>query len=198
MIKFIKLSRQKPYSRFKTEYLKALQKNQNLIEAISISSYESNDKFVDSRFVNLKFVHGNKFIFFSNYNSPKAQQFESFNQIAAAFFWDKTNVQIRMRAKIKKTSKKYNNEYFKKRSPEKNTLAISSNQSKKIDSYNTVIKNYNQTKNNHDLKQCPEYWGGYSFIPYYFEFWEGDESRINKREVFDKTDGTWKHSFLQP
>jgi len=44
----------------------------------------------------------------------------------------------------------------------------------------------------------PEYWGGFSFIPYYFEFWVGHESRINKREVFDKTEGIWKHSFLQP
>ena len=44
----------------------------------------------------------------------------------------------------------------------------------------------------------PEYWGGYSFTPYYFEFWKGHESRINKREVFDQIDGVWKQSFLQP
>ena len=30
------------------------------------------------------------------------------------------------------------------------------------------------------------------------EFWEGHESRLNKREVFEKTDGGWRHSFVQP
>ncbi len=103
-----------------------------------------------------------------------------------------------MKAKIKKTSDEFNQKYFFDRSEEKNALAISSNQSKPIDSYNQVKENYNKSLKNDDLKKCPEYWGGYSFTPYYFEFWEGHESRINKREVFEKIDGVWKHSFLQP
>ena len=107
-------------------------------------------------------------------------------------------MQIRIKATISKTSDEYNQNYFFNRSEEKNALAISSNQSRPIKSYIKVEENYNRTLKNDNLKKCPEYWGGYSFIPYYFEFWEGDESRINKREVFDQTDGTWKHSFLQP
>ena len=51
---------------------------------------------------------------------------------------------------------------------------------------------------NDDLKKCPDYWGGYSFTPYYFEFWEGHESRLNKREVYEKSDDSWKHLILQP
>ena len=26
----------------------------------------------------------------------------------------------------------------------------------------------------------PEYWGGYDFIPYSFEFWTGENNRLNK------------------
>jgi pyridoxine/pyridoxamine 5'-phosphate oxidase len=103
-----------------------------------------------------------------------------------------------MKAKIKKTSNDYNQKYFFDRSEEKNALAISSNQSKLIDSYNQVKENYNKSLKNDDLKKCPEYWGGYSFTPYYFEFWEGHESRINKRETFKKINGVWEQSFLQP
>ena len=86
-----------------------------------------------------------------------------------------------MKAQIKKTTKEFNQKYFFDRSKEKNALAISSNQSKQIDSYSQVIDNYNRSLESDDLKKCPEYWGGYSFIPYYFEFLEGHESRINKR-----------------
>ena len=198
MIKFNNLNQEIPYLLFKEKYDDSLNAGQKGIEAISISSYNKEINEVDSRYVNLKFISNDEFIFFSNYDSPKASSFNSHNQIAALIYWPSINVQIRMRAKIKKTPNEYNQKYFFDRSEEKNALAISSNQSKPIDSYNQVKENYNKSLKNDDLKKCPEFWGGYSFTPYYFEFWEGHESRINKREIFEKIDGVWKKSFLQP
>lgn len=198
MIQFSNLNQEKPYLLLKMKYDEAYDAGQKNIEAISISSYNKELREVDCRYVNLKFVTNDEFIFFSNYNSLKASAFSSFNQVAALFYWSSINVQIRMKAKIKKTHYDYNQNYFFDRSEEKNALAISSNQSKPIDSYNQVKENYNKSLKNDDLKKCPEYWGGFSFTPYYFEFWEGHKSRLNKREVFDKINGAWKHSFLQP
>jgi pyridoxamine 5'-phosphate oxidase len=198
MIEFSNLHQEIPYLLFKAKYDEAVGAGQKGIEAISISSYNKEISEVDSRYVNLKFITNDEFIFFSNYNSPKASSFNSHNQIAALVYWPSINVQIRMKAKVRQTSNEYNQNYFFDRLEEKNALAISSNQSKPIDSYNQVKENYNKSLKNDDLKKCPEFWGGYSFTPYYFEFWEGHESRINKREVFDKIDGVWKHSFLQP
>ena len=103
-----------------------------------------------------------------------------------------------MKAKIKKTSQKFNQGYFFNRSKEKNALAISSRQSEKIISYEEVIKNYEITQKKADLSICPDYWGGFSFIPYYFEFWEGHESRINKRMIYKKTDKKWEKLIIQP
>ena len=198
MIKFNNLSQEMPFLLFKEKYNEALFANQKSIEALSISSYNKEMKEVDSRYVNLKFIKNDEFIFFSNYNSPKAVAFNSHNQIAALVYWSSINVQIRIKAKIKKTTKEYNQNYFFHRSEEKNALAISSDQSKQIDSYSQVIEDYDRSLESDDLKKCPEYWGGYSFAPYYFEFWEGHESRINKREIFNKIDGLWKQSYLQP
>ena len=89
-------------------------------------------------FLDPYFEHGSKsthsfeeFIFFSNYNSPKAIEFRSHDQISCAIFWSEVNIQIRIKAFIQKTSVSFNNLYFKSRSLEKNALAISSNQSKK-------------------------------------------------------------------
>ena len=198
MIQFNNLNQDVPYQRFKEKYDEALNADQKGIEAISISSYNKEISEVDSRYVNLKFITNDEFIFFSNYNSPKASAFNSNNQIAALIYWPSVNVQIRMRAKIKKTPITYNQKYFFDRKEEKNALAISSNQSKPIDSYNQVKENYNTSLKNDDLKKCPEFWGGYSFAPYYFEFWEGHESRLNKREAYRKIDDSWKHLILQP
>ena len=198
MIIFNKLSKEEPYKILKTKYDAAIASGQKNIEAISIASYNNELKEVDSRFVNLKFINGNKFIFFSNYKSPKSKAFKSHNQISALIFWSSLNVQIRMKGVIKKTSQEYTSEYFKHRAIHKNALAVSSNQSETIESYDNVISKYNDVLKSYDFSKCPDYWGGFSFIPYYFEFWEGHESRINKREVFDKINGEWKHSFLQP
>ena len=198
MIQFKNLNQGEPYLLFKSKYDEAYSAGQKVIEAISISTFENKTNEVDSRFVNLKFVSEDEFIFFSNYKSPKANSFETHNQVAALIYWSSINVQIRMKAKIRKMSNDYNQRYFENRSKKKNALAISSNQSKPIDSYEQVIENYNKSLNKDDLKKCPEYWGGYSFTPYYFEFWEGHESRLNKREIFEKIDGCWRHSFVQP
>ena len=198
MIQFNNLNQETPYLLIRAKYDEAINAGQKNIEAISISSYNKEISEVDSRYVNLKFINRNEFIFFTNYDSPKASAFNSHNQIAALLYWSSINVQIRIKAEIKKTSTEFNKKYFYDRTDKKNALAISSNQSKQIDSYSHVKENYNRSLINDDLKKCPEYWGGYSFTPYYFEFWEGKDSRINKREVFDMTDGAWKHSFLQP
>ena len=198
MIKFINNSSEIPYIKFKEKYDQAYSAKQGLIEAIAISSYSSDLNEVNSRFVNLKILNSKEFIFFSNYNSPKSQEFTDHNQITALIYWRKTNVQIRLKAIIKKTSQEFNKAYFLNRSEQKNALDISSNQSKPIDSFERVKKNYNKSLELDNLKECPDYWGGFSFTPYYFEFWEGHESRLNKRQVYEKSDNSWKHLILQP
>ncbi|MDB2605008.1 pyridoxamine 5'-phosphate oxidase family protein [Gammaproteobacteria bacterium] len=198
MVNIEKILNVGPYKKFLDLYSEALNRNQKYIEAVNVSSYSLVKNQVDSRYVNLKIVDKDKFIFFSNYESAKAIQFNEHSQVAVSIFWDSIYSQIRMKGKISKTSEKFNKIYFSQRDKEKNALAISSSQSKKIDSYESVIKNYKKTLNEVNLDNCPDYWGGYAFQANYFEFWEGHESRINKREVFDKIDGIWKQSVLEP
>ena len=126
MIQFNNLKSDAPYLLLKIKYESALKAGQKNIEAISISSFNKKTNEVESRYVNLKFVINDEFIFFTNYNSPKAKSFYSHNQISALFYWPSINTQIRLKAKIKKTSNKFNQKYFFERSKEKNALAISS------------------------------------------------------------------------
>jgi|TARA_B110000259_G_C14034431_1_gene408541 pyridoxamine 5'-phosphate oxidase len=198
MINFIKINKSDPYAIFKKHFDLALNNNQPSINAISISSFNKNTSEVESRYVNLKIIKDNEWIFFSNYNSKKSEDFKAHNQISALLYWDSINIQIRIKATIKKTTREFNKEYFLNRSHLKNALAISSNQSKPIDSYQSVIDNYNKISESANLRECPEFWGGYSFTPYYFEFWEGHSSRLNKRDVYIKNGNNWDHTLLQP
>lgn len=198
MIKFNNLNQETPYQLFKLKYDAAIAAGQRNIEAISISSFARESDEVSSRYVNLKFINNNEFIFFSNYNSPKAVSFMSHNQIAALIYWPSINTQIRMKAAIKKTSDEYNKYYFSSRSDKKNALAISSCQSRQIASFNLVVENFNKVLKNKDLKKCPKHWGGFSFTPYEIEFWEGNEFRLNKRNLYKKNKNGWNHFILEP
>lgn len=198
MIEFLNNSQAKPYSIFQNLFLKAKDKKQDHIDAVCISSYSLRKNEVDSRYVNLKVVDNINFIFFSNYSSPKSEQFESHNQISMSIFWSSINVQIRMKGQVKKTSMNFNQTYFENRSSNKNALAISSNQSKKINSYKEVKEKYTKVLKTSDLKKCPNYWGGFEFTPYSFEFWHGNESRINYRELFILKKNDWQQFILEP
>ena len=198
MIKFLNSNNSEVYEIFRSLYRKALNANQQLPEAISISSFNKEFLEVNARFVNLKIVDNEDFIFFTNYNSSKAEEFNSHNQIAALIYWSSINVQIRIKAKIRKTSEEFNKKYFFDRSEEKNALAISSKQSKKIGSFEQVKENYYKSLRNDNLKKCPKYWGGYSFKPYEVEFWEGNEFRLNKRNLYTKDNTSWNHFILEP
>ena len=116
MIQFNNINQEMPYQLLKDKYDEAVDAGQKVIEAISISSYNKEQSEVDSRYVNLKFIINEEFIFFSNYDSPKASSFISHDQIAALVYWPSINVQIRMRAKIKRTTDEFNQTYFFNRS----------------------------------------------------------------------------------
>ena len=104
-----------------------------------------------------------------------------------------------MKAKIFKTSAEFSNEHFQGRTKEKNALAISSNQSQIIGSFDEVEKNFYETLESMTSEMVrPDFWGGYSFIPYYFEFWQGHKNRLNKRHVFEQQDQEWAERLLQP
>ena len=104
MINFINDNISAPFLEFKKKYNQAINSEQSSVDAICISSFNKSLNEVNSRYVNLKIIDNDEFIFFTNYNSPKSVEFYSHNQIAAVFFWESINTQIRIKAKIKLTT----------------------------------------------------------------------------------------------
>ena len=198
MINLAKAEESRPYEIFKKLYDEAHKNKQVNIEACCISSFNSDLNKVSSRFVNIKYIKGSKFYFFSNYSSSKAKDFMTHKQISCIFFWPAISSQIRINAEIFRATSDESDEHFGNRSLEKNALAISSRQSEKIQAYSDVEKNFLEILENGNLSQRPKYWGGYYFIPDSFEFWRGHKSRLNKRELFTKENNGWSKSILQP
>lgn len=186
-----------PFTKFLKFYKNAEKSLQPNIEAACLSTISTKHK-PHSRFINIKYINKNEFIFFSNYNSNKAEDIDFNNNIALNFFWNTTQTQIRVEGKIFQLSGEKSDNHWKNRSKYKNALAISSMQSSLTYSYEKVVSKYETTLKEMDLSIRPSYWGGYSIHPIYFEFWKGNKSRINKRTVFKKIGDEWEEYVLQP
>lgn len=194
-----------PYKVFLDLLKKAEESNQQDTDIITISSFDKKIQEVQSRYVNLKYIKKNQWIFFSNYNSPKAMSFKEHNQISALMYWNKIKTQIRMKAIISKADTEISDNHFHNRDISKNAIAICSNQSQKIESHERFQEIFYDTFNKLKLKHKksrkilrPSHWGGFSFIPYYFEFWQGHPSRANKRDVYVMNEKKWNHFIIQP
>ena len=198
MIEIKNISKEIPYKTFESFYNKAKENNQQAVDAICISSHDPEINQSDARFVNLKYIINDEWTFFSNYNSPKSKQFSLSNNISATFYWNAIEAQIRIKAKIRKTDPVFSDEHFLSRNRDKNAIAISSNQSKEIDSYETVVANYKSILQTDGELSRPEFWGGFTFIPFYFEFWQGHHKRANKRKSYELMNGSWQIKTLQP
>lgn len=196
MIKFQLQDNLEPYKIFHKKYKEAEAASQQNIEAACFSTC-SDKKIPHSRFINIKYVNDNEFIFFSNYESLKAEDINHNNNVSLTFFWSSTNVQIRIQGLAHKLDGFRSDKHWFLREKEKNILAIASNQSSKIASYENVQKKYKEFTT-FDLTKRPNYWGGYVVVPYYFEIWQGHKSRINKREVYEIYNGNWNNFTLEP
>jgi pyridoxamine 5'-phosphate oxidase len=196
MIRFNINKKIEPYKIFLDKYKAAETASQKNIEAACLSTCSTNNT-PNSRFINIKYINNDEFIFFSNYKSSKAEDIDANKNVSLTFFWNSINVQIRIQGVVEKLDEYRSDAHWKLREDDKNILSISSNQSSKIASYNDVIGKYKESSKHNILKR-PCYWGGYVIIPNYFEIWQGHKSRINKREAFELKDDNWKSFCLEP
>lgn len=188
---------QKPFELFKEWMEQALEKESYESNAMVLSTVDSH-KQPYSRIVLMRDFSEHGIVFFSNYQSNKALQIRENRKVAVLFFWQSLSRQVRILGKIKKSSKEISDRYFYSRPIEHQCGSIASPQSKIISTKDEIIENYNECLKQ-ELVKRPKHWGGYIIIPNYFEFWQGQPSRLHDRIVYKlKKDASWKIFRLAP
>lgn len=141
------------------------------------------------------------FSFYTNYDSRKAKQLKDNPKASLLFYWPQTERQIRIEGKIKKLSKAISEAYFQQRPRESQIGAWASEQSSTIPDRNYLEKTVSDLTrffDNHKQIPLPPFWGGYSLIPSYFEFWQGRPNRLHDRIIYTLVKGSWKIGRLAP
>lgn len=154
-----------------------------------------------SRVVLLKYFKNGEFYFFTNYESSKGKELSANPFASLNFHWHlPLHRQVRVEGEVRKTSLEDNQVYFESRPHGSQIGAWASKQSQKLKKREILeqeVKNIEEKFKNQKVP-CPPHWGGFIIKPYLFEFWEGKESRLHERFVFEKSGNEWLFSLLNP
>jgi pyridoxamine 5'-phosphate oxidase len=167
--------------------------------AMSVATY-GDEGFPDSRIVLLKDFSENGLTFFTNYASNKGISIIKNPAVGLHFFWPELERQIRISGFAEKTTDEISDRYFYSRPVLSQIAAVVSNQSSKIPSREFLQNKFETVKEKtigENIKR-PENWGGFLITPLKFEFWQGRESRLHDRILYEKENGKWVISRLAP
>jgi len=170
------------------------------VNAMTLAT-SSSDGIPSARIVLLKGYDDSGFIFFTNYNSFKAQQLEENPRACLVFFWKELERQVRITGIIAKVAPEVSDHYFNKRPELSRISAVASPQSQVITSRQWLdeqVDKVMELKKSGSL-QRPENWGGYLVRPITIEFWQGRANRLHDRLQYSlEENGSWKIERLAP
>ena len=159
------------------------------------------DALPSARIVLLKEVNEKGFVFFTNYESYKAQQLAENPKACLVFFWKELERQVRITGLIEKINGKQSDEYFQSR-PESSRIGTwASPQSRVIENRQWLDEKFNELVNKMEGTPIPRppHWGGYIVKPVVIEFWQGRPSRLHDRIQYTlEENGGWKIERLAP
>jgi pyridoxamine 5'-phosphate oxidase len=188
-----------PLVGFKEWFDKALSANCPEPTAMTLASV-SVDGTPSARIVLFKGLIDNAFFFVTNYQSRKAQELLSNPRVSLVFFWSPLQRQIRITGVAEKASEKQSDEYFNSRPRGSQIGSWSSPQSSVIKDREELIEKVKEIEEKFKNKAVtrPPFWGGFLIRPEKIEFWEGRESRLHERFLFEKKNNAWVKSRLAP
>ncbi|HWC76878.1 MAG TPA: pyridoxamine 5'-phosphate oxidase [Blastocatellia bacterium] len=190
---------QNPFKQFARWYEEALGSDLILPNAMALAT-SSRDGVPSARMVLLKDFDENGFVFYTNYESPKARDLDENPKAALLFYWAPLDKQVRITGSVERVSPEESEAYFRTRPVESQLGAWASNQSSTIESrevlenrLSQLIEEYRDTE-----VPLPPYWGGYRLVPDTFEFWLSRPGRLHDRLRFSRRDGEWTIERLAP
>lgn len=128
------------------------------------------------------------------------------------FFWEALQRQVHVEGRVERISKEESQKYYDTRARGSRIGAWASKQSQVLEpqgedddgrkQLERWVKDVEQRFEGQEKIPVPDFWGGLRVIPDRIEFWQGRESRLHDRFVYEKEEGAesekWKLKRLSP
>lgn len=189
-----------PFKQFEAWYEQTC--NTDIYEpgAMSLATVDA-DNQPWQRIVLLKLFDEKGFVFFTNYESRKAQQITINANVSLLFLWHSLGRQVKITGIAEKISTAESLNYFVTRPRGSQLGAWASGQSQMISSRSILESMVDSMKTKYANKEIPlpPFWGGYRVKPKTIEFWQARDSRLHDRFIYRQDDnGEWYSQRLAP
>lgn len=195
-------------------------------EACALSTAELPSGRVSSRMVYLKELEAPKqkqsgdkegegagFVIYSNFGtSRKAADLATNSHASLLFFWEALQQQVRVEGVASRLTREESQAYFDTRVRGSRVGAWASRQSQVLDPREDAgdddgraqlegwVAEVEERFHGNEEIPVPEFWGGLRIVPTSVEFWQGRESRLHDRFVYEREAGgvEWTLKRLSP
>lgn len=188
-----------PTDQFTTWWNEAISSNIDEVNAMTLATASITGK-PDARIVLLKGYDEKGFVFFTNYQSRKAQELAANPFATLVFFWKELERQVRIEGTVEKIAAADSDAYFNSRPVGSRIGAWASPQSTVISDRTLLEENVKQLELQYADGNIPrpEHWGGYVVKPTQVEFWQGRSSRLHDRIRYELKNDIWIIERLAP
>jgi pyridoxamine 5'-phosphate oxidase len=144
-----------------------------------------------SRMVLLKGLDERGFVFFTNYESRKADDLDANPACSLLFPWHALERQVRVEGAATRLSREENAAYFRSRPRASQIGAWASPQSQVVESRAALDARYDEmaTRFGEAEVPLPPHWGGFLVEPEVVELWQGRRGRMHDRLRYRRTTG---------
>jgi pyridoxamine 5'-phosphate oxidase len=190
-----------PFGLFETWLAEATKTEPNDPNAMALSTVDA-DGLPNVRMVLLKGFDARGFVFYTNTQSQKGGELLGQGKAAAVFHWKSLHRQVRVRGPIEQVSDAEADVYFESRARDSRIGAWASQQSRPLDSRDTLVRAVEDLTKTYEGGPVPRppHWTGFRILPVYLEFWQDGAFRLHDRIVFRRAsaDTLWDKSRLYP
>ena len=153
------------------------------------------------RIVLMKDYDARGFVFYTNLDGRKSRELKENPKAALCFYWMALDRQVRIEGNVEVVSNTEADEYFNSRPLISRIGAWASDQSRPLDSRETLmnrVKELEQKYSESNPPPRPANWSGWRVVPTSFEFWQQGDFRLHDRIVFTRSKDGWDKKRIYP
>lgn len=193
------IAEDEPFAPF-TRWFELAAKSEPLAETMTLAT-ATRDGVPSLRAVLLKGADERGFVFYTNFESRKAEELFANPHAALCFHWKSLQRQVRIEGTISLVSDDEADAYFASRARDSQIGAWASDQSRPVADRSELERrfaSFTRQYGESGVVPRPAYWSGFRVAPKRVEFWQERPFRLHDRVLFTCDGETWRKQRLFP